>query len=64
MRSHTGTIFSAVWIPLGLAALLPLLFADPRLPLPEAGESTIAVLARGAVRAALGIGFFSGSIVF
>jgi spermidine synthase len=64
MRSHTGTIFSAVWIPLGLAALLPLLFADPRLPLPEAGQSTIAGLAWGAVRAALGIGFFSGSIGF
>jgi len=64
MRSHSAAVFSAVWIPLGLAALLPLLFADPRLPLPEAGESTVLGLAWGAVRAALGIGLFSGSIGF
>jgi spermidine synthase len=64
MRGHSGTIFSVVWIPLGLAALLPLLFADPRLPLPEAGVSTIIDLAWGAVRAVLGIGLFSGSIGF
>ena len=64
IRSSAATVFSAVWIPLGLTALLPLLFADPRLPLPEAGESAVLGLAWGAVRAALGIGFFSGAIGF
>ena len=62
--SSAATVFSAVWIPLGLVALFPLLFADPRLPLPEAGESAALGLAWGAVRAALGIGFFSGAIGF
>jgi spermidine synthase len=62
--SSAATVFSAVWIPLGLVALFPLLFADPRLPLPEAGESAVLSLAWGAVRAALGIGFFSGAIGF
>ena len=62
--SSAATVFSAVWIPVGLVALFPLLFADPRLPLPEAGESAVLGLAWGAVRAALGIGFFSGAIGF
>ncbi len=64
IHSSAATIFSAVWIPLGLTALLPLLFADPRLPLPEAGENAVLGLAWGTVRAALGIGFFSGAIGF
>jgi spermidine synthase/MFS family permease len=64
IHSSAATVFSVVWIPLGLTALLPLLFADPRLPLPEAGESAVLGLAWGAVRAALGIGLFSGAIGF
>jgi hypothetical protein len=44
---------------LGLAALLPLLFADPRLPLPEA-QYTLQGFLFGAVRAGLGVVLFSG----
>jgi spermidine synthase len=62
-RSQGATVFSAVWIPLGLAALLPLLFADPRLPIPQTLSTSLG-LALGGVRAVLGIGFFSGSIGF
>ena len=49
----------AAWIALGLAALLPLLFADPRLPLPEA-QYTLEGFLFGAVRAGLGVILFSG----
>ncbi len=49
----------AAWIVLGLAALLPLLFADPRLPLPEA-QYTLQGFLFGAVRAGLGVILFSG----
>jgi spermidine synthase len=49
----------AAWIVLGLAALLPLLFADPRLPL--TGEQyTLEGFLFGAVRAGLGVVLFSG----
>ena len=44
---------SAAWMAIGLAALLPLVFADPRLP--DGGLFGIQVL-----RAVLGIGLFSG----
>lgn len=49
----------AAWIALGFAALLPLLFADPRLPLPEA-QYTLEGFLYGAVRAGLGVILFSG----
>ena len=49
----------AAWIVLGLAALLPLLFADPRFPLPEA-QYTLQGFLLGAVRAGLGVILFSG----
>ena len=49
----------AAWIVLGLASLLPLLFADPRLPLPEA-QYTVEGFLFGAVRAGLGVILFSG----
>jgi spermidine synthase len=49
----------SAWIGLGLAALLPLFFADPRLPL--TGEQyTLAGFLFGAVRAGLGVILFSG----
>ncbi|MGA7237967.1 MAG: fused MFS/spermidine synthase [Bryobacteraceae bacterium] len=49
----------SAWIVLGLASLLPLLFADPRLPLP--GEQyTLEGFLFGAVRAGLGVILFSG----
>jgi predicted membrane-bound spermidine synthase len=47
------------WIALGLASLLPLLFADPRFPLPEA-QYTLEGFLYGAVRACLGVILFSG----
>jgi predicted membrane-bound spermidine synthase len=48
-----------VWIAIGVAALLPLLFADPRLPLPEA-QYTLQGFLFGALRAGLGVILFSG----
>lgn len=53
-RVHAGkpTDGSAAWMAIGLAALLPLVFADPRLP--DGGLFGIQVL-----RAVLGIGLFS-----
>ncbi len=50
---------NVAWIALGLAALLPLLFADPRFPLPEA-QYTLEGFLYGAVRACLGVILFSG----
>jgi spermidine synthase len=47
------------WIALGLAALLPLLFADPRLPL-TGQQYTLEGFLFGAVRAGLGVILFSG----
>ncbi len=50
---------SSAWIALGLASLLPLLFADPRLPIP--GEQyTVEGFLFGALRAGLGVIAFSG----
>jgi spermidine synthase len=60
VRSHEVTVFSPVWVFVGLSALLPLLFADPRLPAPQNIETAAASLAYGAVRVAFGICLFSG----
>ncbi|HEX3878529.1 MAG TPA: fused MFS/spermidine synthase [Bryobacteraceae bacterium] len=49
----------AAWIALGLAALLPLLFGDPRLPLPQE-QYTLEGFLFGALRAGLGVILFSG----
>ncbi len=47
------------WIVIGIASLLPLLFADPRLPL--TGEHyTVGGFLFGALRAGLGVTLFSG----
>jgi spermidine synthase len=51
------------WITLGLIALLPLLFADPRLPLPEM-QYTLAGFGYGAIRAFFGVTLFSGMVGF
>ncbi len=51
------------WVMLGLIALLPLLFADPRLPLPEM-QYTLAGFGYGAIRAGLGVTLFSGMVGF
>jgi spermidine synthase len=51
------------WVMLGLIALLPLLFADPRLPLPEL-QYTVAGFGYGAIRAGLGVTLFSGMVGF
>jgi spermidine synthase len=53
----------AAWVTLGLIALLPLLFADPRLPLPEL-QYTLAGFLYGAIRAGLGVTLFSGMVGF
>lgn len=62
-RGNSATAGAAIgntaWIVLGLASLLPLLFADPRLPIP--GEQyTIEGFVFGALRAGLGVIAFSG----
>jgi spermidine synthase len=54
---------NVAWIMLGLIALLPLLFADPRLPLPEL-QYTVAGFGYGAIRAGLGVTLFSGMVGF
>ncbi len=64
VRSRETSTFGLAWVPLGLVALLPLLFADPRLPIPEVVDSTAQSLAFGAVRAVLGIAGFSGLVGF
>jgi spermidine synthase len=51
------------WVTLGLIALLPLLFADPRLPLPEL-QYTVAGFGYGVIRAGLGVTLFSGMVGF
>ncbi|MFL6451150.1 MAG: fused MFS/spermidine synthase [Bryobacteraceae bacterium] len=63
-RSHETSSFGLPWLPLGLVALLPLLFADPRLPIPEVIDSTAQSLALGAIRAVFGIAGFSGLVGF
>jgi spermidine synthase len=62
-RSHDPSRMGAAWIPLGLLALLPLWFADPRFPIPEVLD-TAGSLGLGAIRAALGIVPFSGLVGF
>jgi spermidine synthase len=54
---------AVAWVTLGLIALLPLLFADPRFPLPEE-QYTLAGFGYGAIRAALGVTLFSGMVGF
>jgi spermidine synthase len=54
---------NVAWVMLGLIALLPLLFADPRLPLPEL-QYTVAGFGYGAIRAGLGVTLFSGMVGF
>jgi spermidine synthase len=51
------------WVMLGLIALLPLLFADPRFPLPQM-QYTLAGFGYGALRAGLGVTLFSGMVGF
>ncbi|HEY3940417.1 MAG TPA: fused MFS/spermidine synthase [Bryobacteraceae bacterium] len=63
VRSHACEPVHAAWISLGFLALLPLFFADPRLPFPEI-TNTVVDLAYGAIRAALGIAPFSGFVGF
>jgi predicted membrane-bound spermidine synthase len=63
VRSHGCEPVAVAWIPLGLFALLPLFFADPRLPIPEV-TGAAAGLAYGAIRAGLGICPFSGFVGF
>jgi spermidine synthase len=64
IRSRPISSFGLAWLPLGLVALLPLLFADPRLPIPEVVDSIAESLAFGAIRAVLGIAAFSGMVGF
>lgn len=56
--------FGLAWLPLGLISLLPLIFADPRIPIPEVIDNTALALGLGAVRAVLGIAGFSGLVGF
>jgi predicted membrane-bound spermidine synthase len=60
---NTGDRGNVAWVMLGLIALLPLLFADPRLPLPEL-QYTVAGFGYGAIRAGLGVTLFSGMVGF
>ncbi len=62
-RLHPAAGGSAAWIPLGLLSLLPLLSADPRLPIPEL-TYTVTGFVYGAIRAAFGIALFSGFVGF
>jgi len=62
IRWHETSVFGLAWVPLGLVALLPLLFADPRLPIPEVIDNTAQSLAYGAIRVILGIAGFSGMV--
>lgn len=57
-RAGRDQSFGVAWIPLGLAALLPLLAADPRVPIAES-LYLWQVLMNGATRTAIGIVPFS-----
>ena len=61
MRTHERADGAAAWICLGFVALLPLVFADPRLP---AGDMDSYRFRIGIFRAILGIGPFSGMVGF
>jgi len=61
VRKHHASQSLTVWILMGLAALLPLLAADPRFPIPfdEHSELMGAMFLWGMLRAALGVMPFS-----
>jgi spermidine synthase len=54
----------AAWICLGLAALLPLILADPRFAAPDFSENELGSFFYNALRAALAIGPFSALVGF
>ncbi|MFL6415130.1 MAG: hypothetical protein ACJ74Y_05605, partial [Bryobacteraceae bacterium] len=58
------SVSGLAWIPLGSLSLLPLLFADPRLPIPQVFDNTAEALGLGAIRVGLGIAGFSGLVGF
>ena len=62
-RSHDPRECRTVWIVMGLAALLPLLMADPRLPFPHPDDFAPDFLL-GMLRAGLGIMPFSALVGF
>lgn len=57
-QSFNAAGFNMAWIPFGLAAILPLLSADPRLPIPESLYLATS-LVNGGLRTAIGIVPFS-----
>ena len=62
-RSHEGAESRTVWIVMGFAALLPLVAADPRLPIPgELNPDFGADFLWGMLRAALGVMPFSALV--
>jgi spermidine synthase len=63
VRTHDPKESRTVWILMGLAALLPLLWADPRLPFPEL-EDFGSNFVLGMLRAGLGIMPFSALVGF
>jgi spermidine synthase len=62
-RHHDSREYRTVWIVMGLAALLPLLLADPRLPFPQLDDFGPDFLL-GMLRAGLGIMPFSALVGF
>ena len=64
VKTHDPREIAWAWIPLGLAAMLPLLFADPRLPGPPITERGQAFFALGMIRVAFGIAPFSALVGF
>ena len=56
-RTHAGS-HGLAWIPLGLFALLPLLGADPRIPIQETALTFVSLF-NGTIRTAIGIVPFS-----
>jgi spermidine synthase len=63
MRRHEVDTLGPAWIPLGLLSLLPLLFADPRLPIPETLEMSRSLI-YGTIRAGFAIVPFSALVGF
>jgi spermidine synthase len=62
VRSHKPLEGSSAWIIAGLLALIPLLAADSKLPIPRPAQEAGFVL--GAIRALIGIGPFSALLGF